>query len=501
MDPVSLASTVVAILAAKSAEEVGTEGGKAAWDGFARLLTTIKARFRHDSAASMALTRVEETSSDESTLQELATAIRAQAEADEQFRSELLAIVEEARASRAVRGIVLQSVQGSHLIQAVFNAPVHGDVVIRQDTPPDGDMRPKAVALGTDDVSISRRLLFQQVAAGAAGLLTAGLLAEIDAARRDLVVTLSRGKLPRDQVERWEETVADHAASYATRAPVPLLGEIMLDIADVRDLLDGCRSPGQQRALARTLGRLSGIAAVLIDDLGSAREARAWMRLARTAASEAGDREYEAWTYARESFFLLHYGGPRDQAVRYTRLARTVAGSLPCAAAVMAPTVEARALAALDAENDALRALNDAADALDLARPDQQRGLFGWSYQQMIFSEGRTLTTLGRTGDAIAAQDQALRGFPAGEFLDPTLVRLDRAQALIRDGDVTEGCRLGTHVLGNLPPEYRSLLITSWADDALAAIPPLRRGATEAIGFKAMRDLTAPAQAPDKPAS
>jgi hypothetical protein len=60
---------------------------------------------------------------------------------------------------------------------------------------------------------------------------------------------------------------------------------------------------------------------------------------------------------------------------------------------------------------------------------------------------------------------------------------LDRAQALIRAGDLTQGCRLGEEVLRGLPPGYQSPLLASWADDALRAIPAKQRGATDTEAF------------------
>jgi hypothetical protein len=111
-------------------------------------------------------------------------------------------------------------------------------------------------------------------------------------------------------------------------------------------------------------------------------------------------------------------------------------------------------------------------------------GIFGWSFPQLRFSAGKALTNLGATRLALQAQDEALGLFPPNEILDPALVRLDRAQALIRAGDMTEGCRLGEEVLRGLPPGYQSPLLASWADDVLRAIPAEQRGATDAEAFR-----------------
>jgi tetratricopeptide (TPR) repeat protein len=154
----------------------------------------------------------------------------------------------------------------------------------------------------------------------------------------------------------------------------------------------------------------------------------------------------------------------------------------------MASTVEARAMARLEADVAAMTALRRARDAFERAPEPARRGIFGWSLQQLTFSEGRTLTSLGRTQEALAAQDQALRMFSKQEALDPALVSLDRAQAVIRTGDVVDGCRMGTQTLLALPSAYRTPLVASWADDALRAIPPARRHSAEVREFQSARD-------------
>ena len=358
---------------------------------------------------------------------------------------------------------------------------VHGDVIIAS-----GQDRRRTAA---DERALSRRSLFKRFAATVGAGLSVSQLEAVDAARGRAEETLTHGTVSKAALERWERGVAEHLYGYATRAPLPLLGEVLLDVTDVQELLAECRSPRAQRSLIRVLGRLCGIAGVLVDDLGATREARSWLRTTRVAADEVGDRGLHAWAYAREAFFLLHYNRLGAGAVELARTAATVAGTRPCAAYVMAPTVEARALAMLGADRDAVRALNRATDAFEHVAGTPQRGLFGWSRQQLVFSEGRTLTTLGHTREAIASQDLALRMFPPGEILDPALVNLDRAQALIRSGDLTEGCRMGAQVLRDLPPAYRSPLIASWSDDALGAIPAAHRDSPAARDFQLVRDV------------
>jgi DNA-binding XRE family transcriptional regulator len=294
-------------------------------------------------------------------------------------------------------------------------------------------------------------------------------------------------------LEEYERLVEQRALGYATEPPGPFLQDLLPEVDDVAALLDACRSPAAQRRLLHVLAQLAALVSVVANDLGGLQPASDWMRTARLAAFETGDQNLRAWTLAREGFHYLHYSRPASRALQLADAAESAVANSNGSAAVMAPTVRARALARLGIEPAALAALRQADEAFE--RVDNPAvGIFGWNLPQLRFSAGKTLTNLGATRLALQAQDQALGLFPPNEILDPALVRLDRAQALIRAGDLSEGCRLGEEILRGLPPGYQSPLLASWADDALRAIPAEQRGATDAEGFRQARQHVLEAQ-------
>jgi hypothetical protein len=325
-----------------------------------------------------------------------------------------------------------------------------------------------------DELTTTRRLLLQAITAGLGlGPLAAGLRYS-EELRSSIESSILRGAISRPLFLQWEEVVEEHVYSYAVRPPKLLLIETLTDFVDISAALDRCRSPKVQRDLLRLVARLAGITAVLIDDLGDTTQARRWMRVARLAATQSGENALRAWTYARESFFLLHYGQSARAAIDLAD--RAIAASRrnkSSSATIMGHSVRARALARLAASSDSIEALSDAERLY--ASPAQGVGLFGWSLQQLMFSAGRTLTSLSRTRDALYIQDQALTLFSPDELLDPVLIKLDKAQALIRDGDVSGGCQFAVHTLEGIPPDFTSPLIASWADDAISAVPHRRR--------------------------
>ncbi len=298
--------------------------------------------------------------------------------------------------------------------------------------------------------------------------------------------TLRYGNPGEAALEEYERLVEQRALGYATEPPGPFLHDLLIEVDDVAALLDACRSPAAQRRLLHVLAQLAALVSVVANDLGGLRPASDWMRTARLAAVETGDQNLRAWTLAREGFYYLRYRRPVSRALQLADAAESVIANSNGSAAVMAPTVRARALARLGIEAAALDALRQADQAFERVHTPAV-GIFGWSLPQLRFSAGKTLTNLGATRLALQAQDDALGLFPPNEILDPALVRLDRAQVLIRAGDLTEGCRLGEEVLRGLPPDYQSPLLASWADDALRAIPAEQRGATDAEAFREAR--------------
>lgn len=107
---------------------------------------------------------------------------------------------------------------------------------------------------------------------------------------------------------------------------------------------------------------MAGMTAIVLHDLGSRRESRAWFATAARAVAGSGDDQLLAWVLAREAMVPLNYGAPKAAAGLAER-ARHVAGHRPTAAATLAAAVAARAYA-LNHQSEQARAALEAADAL-----------------------------------------------------------------------------------------------------------------------------------------
>ncbi len=200
-------------------------------------------------------------------------------------------------------------------------------------------------------------------------------------------------------------------------------------------------------------------------DVGDQRLARSFFRTARTAADETGDRRLRAWVTAREALVPLYYGDPREAAA-LARAGTDLAGRNPCVAGVIAPVIEARALARLAGRGrrealDRVRGMIDRArDALsELSAADSADTAFGYTERQLFFHEGDALVTLGDYQGATRAFAHALRLYSPAEFLDRALVMFGEARCLAEADEPEQALRLGRDALASMPRQHRTEIV------------------------------------------
>ncbi|MGW5776715.1 hypothetical protein [Streptomyces sp. NPDC003863] len=100
MDPLTaIAAAGVALVVKGALEATGQEAGRSGWNGGARLVERIRARFRGDTEAEAALERVTEVPDDESGQQLLERILAAHMLRDRQFEDDLRRFVDEAVAA------------------------------------------------------------------------------------------------------------------------------------------------------------------------------------------------------------------------------------------------------------------------------------------------------------------------------------------------------------------------------------------------------------------
>jgi tetratricopeptide (TPR) repeat protein len=317
---------------------------------------------------------------------------------------------------------------------------------------------------GEKDDDVLRRALAGLLARPHADM-DSGFLGAVDRIRRRMDDALVAGRVSATLIDRWEETAAGYARQYMTAPPLRLLCDTLLDFSDVRRMCAERQPLESAERLCALAGRFSGLAGIIMIDLGDQRLARSFFRTARTAADETGDRRLRAWVAAREALVPLYYGDP-GEALTLAGSAVDLAGRNPCVASVMAPAVAARALARMagrgrrDALEQGIRMLDRAHDGLDsLPEADRADTAFGFTQRQLCFYEGDALVTLGDCQRAERALTRALRLYPPGELLDRVLVTLVLARCLLDAGEPEQALSISQNALLSLPREHRSQLV------------------------------------------
>jgi tetratricopeptide (TPR) repeat protein len=344
-----------------------------------------------------------------------------------------------------------------------------------QPTParPDAGSAHPSVVEGDDDL-VRRTLLRLMADPGAA--VDGRFFGAVERIRRRLDEALLGATVSVAMLDHWEGMTGEYGRQYMTVPPMRLLCDVLLDLGDVRRMCEQRQPLEFVERLCRLAARLAGLAGMTMIDAGDHRLARSFFSTARTAADETGDRHLRAWVAVRESLVPLYYGDPA-QAAAAARAATDLAGHQPCVAGVMAPVVEARALARLARARSggtmrgdtggrggaggaevrrASAALDRAHEALDQLPEEERRDtVYGYTERQLLFHQGDALVTLGDNRGADDAFGQALRLYSPAEFLDRALVTLGQARCRLQAGEPEEALRVSQDTLLGLPSQHR----------------------------------------------
>jgi len=331
-----------------------------------------------------------------------------------------------------------------------------------------------SIDVGEEDIVLRRTLL--QLLAGAGVALDVQFLGAVDNLRRKMDDTLVSATVSPTMLDQWEETTLGYGQQYQATPSLRMLCDVLLDFSEVRRMCDKRQPVELQERLCRIAAQLSGLSGLIMINLGDHRLARSFFRTARTAADETGDRALRAWVTVRESLVPMYYGDPRE-ALHLARKAQDLAGRSPGVAAAMAPAVEARALGLLalrgrsDAAPSARRALVRGRSVFDqLSKTETSDLAFGFTDRQMAFYEGDTFTNLGdhKHGDEVLSH--ALTLYSPTDWVDMTLVRLDRASCQLHAGQPEGALRAAQDAIQELPDEHRSDILVHRARQVGAAV-------------------------------
>lgn len=324
--------------------------------------------------------------------------------------------------------------------------------------------------LAQPDDEVARRMILSQSLAGEE-LPGLSLLAAAEAVRRELEDTLASGTVSPARMDRIEETVANHLGIYTRTAPATALAGLLVDFMDVRRL-SAERQPAMiQARLSEIAALLATLAADALMKLGRIADAKGWYGTARMAADDSGNLELRARVRAQEAMLPYYYGDP-SEAIKLARDAQAILEDAPRAASALAAAAEARALARQGVQSEALIALSRARELVtQVGEPDNNEA-FRFGERRLYFYESSTLSNLGDSSGAARVQEQALAlyGDEPG-LIDPALIRLDQAQLLAHEGDLTNASELTEQTYDSIPSTHRTLIFAVRIKQIANALP------------------------------
>ncbi len=317
------------------------------------------------------------------------------------------------------------------------------------------------------------------------------MLARLEQQRRRLHSAVSTGAANSADLDDWEETVLRHGYATRSQPAVDLLNDLEADCADLERALAGRHNSRAVRRLTVVSAQMAGLMFLTLIKLNQPSSARLWARTARVAAGEAGVPAVDSWVRAQEAY-VYYYSGNLTEAVAVARHAQARAVGTACVGLPLAAALEARALAAMGHRREAVDAVRRAETAVDkLDSGSLTRSAFGYDEAQLRFHEGNALTHLHDTASAGIAQRRALELYPDTDFLDRTLVQLDRATCLANDGDVSTAMHQAVQALTGLSYEQRDGLVTVRGTQILASLPSEQRASPAVKEFRDLLMLTA----------
>jgi tetratricopeptide (TPR) repeat protein len=285
------------------------------------------------------------------------------------------------------------------------------------------------------------------------------VLQQLELLRCGVHDAISTGSMTDAGLDEWEQVVVRHGQATRYRPAGVLLAELAADFAELQRVLARRQTSAVLRRLTRVTAQMAGLMFLTLIELNVPLAARDWARTAHVAADETGDPAIRSWVSAQEAY-VHYYGGNLIEALDVASQAQALAGPATCVGVPLATALEARALAALGRDADARSALFRAEAAVAALDADSlPASAFGYNEAQLRFHEGSTLTQLRDTKNAWTAQDRALDLYPTSDYLDRTLLQLDRASCRIHDGDVPAAMVHATQTLVDLSDNERTGMI------------------------------------------
>lgn len=342
--------------------------------------------------------------------------------------------------------------------------------------------RPDLTGREGTEGDMHRRVMLQRaliaLGAGAAG-------PALDVIRTGLVSSLLGQDAADIDVAEWEEVADEYGRAFYTESPTALVAHLAADLADLQETLAADHG-GRQVDLSRVAAQLAAIMAMSLTSTGQFQTARRWWRTCRRAADASGDPAVRVWVRSQDAISALYDRRPIQTAIERAEEALAIGGGR--AYPGTAESLAARAQAAARAGDVAgarrqTELLTDVFGKLS-TEVTTDTVIYNWPQRRLWHTTSYVYSHLGRSAEAMRAQEQALALTPEWAPSSRAQVRLHTAMCLVRDGDLDAGADHAQRVITALPPSRQTALVLRVGQAVLDAVPAGERSRPAVAGLR-----------------
>lgn len=287
-----------------------------------------------------------------------------------------------------------------------------------------------------------------------------------DLLRSGLTATFVESVMSDATLDDWTRDVLRLGEATRYDHPKLIISRIQPALDTLRNVMSESRTGQTKRDLCKLTAELSGLMSLTLLKFGDFPGSWDWVRTARMFASESEDPATQSWVIAQEAYWY-YYSADLPNTVYAAQRARELSRT-PTVGAALASAVAARAESLRGDEQETLRSIGTAEEMLAGLSDDQRTpSAFGYNEAQLRFHEESALTQLRNVERAIPTQTRALELCAEGDYVDRTLITLDRADCLAATGDVASAVATAKEALLALVPEQQKGILLDRARDTL----------------------------------
>jgi transcriptional regulator with XRE-family HTH domain len=350
---------------------------------------------------------------------------------------------------------------------------------------------PEPVTSGPASVeeSMERRQLLEGLTVLAATSPAAGAAEALESTRLEM-----RSALPGSDLDDWEQCLAEYGRACLVTPPSVFASDLATDLIHFRRSVVGLRvSRSEYRQWCRIAGRMFGLMAMSLGNLGRRADAARWWRTAKAAGEASGALEIRLWGQGQRIIHGLYDHHPPHALVRRADEVIGLAQDLPCFGLGHASAGRAQALALLgdfSSSRQEIVRTRRLLDRLSAEVTSDRESEFGWGEDRLRYVETWVHAYGGDESRTDIAAARAVELYPEERFQARAQIELLRALARSRSGDVTEGVRHAHAALAGLPTIHRTAMIKELAHNVL---PPPSADARDRADVQTYRELLAEA--------